>query len=201
MAEELRNLRVFAKRGGTIDEITTYLKDMEDAYESLYVFNQKLELLNPNSEKYRRFGPWIYEFGFPYLFDTTRSIQENRKLVLPEDRLIIEKVSIQSPGFWEFLGSLNPLLQIREYLNDRHRRRQDREWREETEKQKAILENQIIQQKLIEGNNPIIKDRIEILKELGYTQEEIRQLIWTNVSTPLMQLGKHQDNGLIENAE
>lgn len=201
MAEEQKNLRIFANRGGTVDEITTYLKDMEDAYESLYVFNQKLEILNPNSKKYRRLGPWIYELGFPYFFDTARSIQENRKLVLPEDKLIIEKVSIQSPGFWEFLGSLNPLLQIREYLNDRHRRRQDREWREETEKQKAILENQIIQQKLIEGNNSVIKDRIEILRELGHTQEEIRQLIWTNVSTPLMQLGKHQDNGLIENAE
>ena len=32
----------------------------------------------------------------------------------------------ESPGFWEFLGSLNPLEVIRRYLNDRHERAKDR---------------------------------------------------------------------------
>ncbi|WP_299526745.1 hypothetical protein [Winogradskyella sp.] len=43
--------------------------------------------------------------------------------------------------------------------------------------------------------------RIEILRELGFTDQEIRQVIWANLEEPLKQLGKHQDDGLIEGAE
>jgi len=44
-------------------------------------------------------------------------------IVLPSERLFFSKVNIQSPGFWEVMGSLNPLQQIREYLKDRHERK------------------------------------------------------------------------------
>jgi hypothetical protein len=53
--------------------------------------------------------------------------------VPPYARLVLEHVRIESPGFWEFVASLNPLQQIREYLNDRHRRRQDGEFRDASE--------------------------------------------------------------------
>ena len=61
----------------------------------------------------------------------------------PKDLLEIASISIHSPGFWEVLGGLNPLQQIREYLNDRHKRRQDREFREAAEKKKLEIENEL----------------------------------------------------------
>jgi len=61
----------------------------------------------------------------------------------PKDLLEIASFSIHSPGFWEVLGGLNPLQQIREYLNDRHKRRQDREFREAAEKKKLEIENEL----------------------------------------------------------
>ncbi len=50
------------------------------------------------------------------------------KIVLPADKLTISKVNIQSPGFWEFLGSANPLTCIREFIKDlTYRNRQEKE--------------------------------------------------------------------------
>jgi hypothetical protein len=98
------------------------------------------------------------------------------------------------------LGSLNPLQQIREYLNDRHKRRQDKEFREAAESEKLRLENELIQRQIWEKENAVLRDRILVLKEVGYSEQEIRQLIWAQVGKPLAVLGRHQDSGLIEGA-
>ena len=124
-------------RAGTIPEITNYLHDLETAYNSLYAFDKFLDILNPRSKNRRRF--YFYEFGYP--LTPNFKLDNSSDFILPENKLTITKINIQSPGFWEVLGSLNPLQQLREYLNDRHERRKDRQWREQTEKEKAVLEN------------------------------------------------------------
>lgn len=197
MAQENTRLRIKGLRGGTPDELIEYLSDLKNAYNSLYVFNTFLDNSNPFSKRRRRF--LFYEFGLPYLGNY--KLESAEELILPENRLVVDKIVIQSPGFWEVIGSLNPLQQIREYLNDRHKRQQDRNWRNETDKRKAELENELLQRQIFESDNKIMRERIEILRELGFGETEIRELIWTNMGEPLRQLGKHQDNGLIEGTE
>jgi hypothetical protein len=116
------------------------------------------------------------------------------QIVLPSDRLVISKVNIQSPGFWEFLGGLNPLQQIREYIKDRHERKKDDKYKSRQEEELGELE-------IEEKKNNIINQRIDMLKKAGYTKTEIRQLVTKMVITPLKQLNKHQDNGQIETIE
>jgi hypothetical protein len=116
--------------------------------------------------------------------------------ILPEDRLVVTRVRIESPGFWEVVASLNPLQQIREYLNDRHKRRQDKEFREAAEREKLLLENELIQRQIWERENPVLAERIKLLREIGFSDDEIRQLVWAKVGVPLAQLGRHQDTGL-----
>ena len=123
------------------------------------------------------------------------------EFILPDDRLNIGKIQLASPSFWKFLGSLNPLQQIREYLNDRHRHRQDRVYREKPEAEKLTLENKLIEQQIIEKKNSILRERIEIMKEVGLSNHEIRSLIWENADKPLINLARYQDTGLIESAE
>lgn len=113
------------------------------------------------------------------------------KVVLPGDRLYISKVNIQSPGFWEVLGSLNPLQQIREYIKDRHERNKDNNYRCRQEEEIGELE-------IKERRNRILNQRIETLKGLGYSDSEIRQLVMSMIVEPLNRLGRHQDNGQIE---
>lgn len=148
------------------------------------------------------FDPFMYEMFFEeYAFnrpkDTLPNLLELQskididKIVLPSDRLFISKVNIQSPGFWEVLGSLNPLQQIREYIKDRHERKKDDQYRSRQEEEIGELE-------IEERRNRIINQRIETLRGLGYNDAEIRQLVMAMVIEPLNRLGRHQDNGQIE---
>ncbi|RDK82776.1 hypothetical protein [Marinirhabdus gelatinilytica] len=116
------------------------------------------------------------------------------KLILPSDSLKINKVNIQSPGFWEFLGSLNPLQQIREYLKDRHERIKDKNYRSRQEEQIGELE-------ITEKQTRILNGRIETLKSLGFSDIEIRQMVNSLIQEPLNRLNKFQDNGQIETPE
>jgi hypothetical protein len=188
-------LQIFANRGGTIQEISGFLADLEAAYISLYQLDQYL----PFSE--RRLGTVLtpnvsFELLPPPLFKAVITPDA----VLPDRRLTVTRVQIESPGFWEVMGSLSPLQQLREYLNDRHRRRQDRDFREAAESERLRLDNELIQRQIWEKENAILRERILMWKEIGYTDEEIRQLVWALVGKPLAMLGRHQDSRLIEGA-
>ncbi len=193
-------VKILSSRGGSVNEVTRFLHDVEMVYNALYLFeNIYLERFNFQSKHFRRGYQYYYEFGVnvgPYAFDKL-----NENLILPQNRLLINSIRIESPGFWEFLGALNPLLQIREYLNDRHRRRQDREYREVSERERLVLENELIQRQILEKDNSIIRDRINIMRDLGYSNEDIQRIIWANIGMPLVELGKHQDTALIGEAE
>jgi hypothetical protein len=131
--------------------------------------------------------------NLPNLFELQSKI-DIEKIILPNDRLVISKVNIQSPGFWEFLGGLNPLQQIREYLNDRHERKKDKNYRSRQEEELGDLS-------IEEKRNNILNQRIDMLKKAGYTEIEIRQLVNAMIITPLNKLDSHQDNRQIETPE
>jgi hypothetical protein len=148
------------------------------------------------------FDPFMYEMFFEeYAFNRPKDNLPNLlelqskididKIILPSDRLIISKVNIQSPGFWEVLGSLNPLQQIGEYIKDRHERKKDEKYRSRQEEEIGELEIQ-------ERRDRIVNQRIETLRGLGYSDAEIRQFVTAMVIQPLNRLGNHQDNGQIE---
>ncbi|MFL1895199.1 hypothetical protein ACJRPK_05820 [Aquimarina sp. 2-A2] len=158
-----------------------------------------------NYRKDYPFDPFMYEMFFeefafkrtkdslPNLLELQQNIHIN-KIVLPSERLIISKVNIQSPGFWEVLGTFNPLQQIREYIKDRHERKKDNQYRSRQEEEIGELE-------IAERKNRILNQRIETLKSLGYSETQIRQFVVAMVIEPLNRLGKHQDNGQIEGTD
>ena len=230
MAEEKLRLRVKSERLGTISQVTELLIDFENLYNSLVVFDlfvesvrrierqdvenfeHELRRLEKNwlrFEKRMEFNPEL-RYLFRELFEdrllTRRTLvikdetykllkeTEITRLILPEDRLIITKVNIQSPGFWEFLGNLNPLQQIREYLKDCHERKKDNAYRNRQEEIKAEQE---IEEKEIE----IIQKKIEILKNLGYNEMQIRDIIAKLINDPIKKLNKHLASGQIEGIE
>ena len=226
MPLETTTFKLKAERLGTISEITSFLNDLESAYNSIYAFDfivlslpaqierslhtllQK-ERLTQEFLKTTRFEKLNYDFRqlydlmevfyfdgrrlSPPLSDLYVNLEPN-SLVPPAERLVLSKVNIQSPGFWEFFGSLNPLNQLREYLKDRHERRKDRDWREAQEKRKGDLD-------IMEKENTFLNAHIKTLKELGYSDIEIRQMLNKLVLQPLQTLDKYQDNGQIEGTD
>lgn len=199
MPEEPGKLTIVAARGGTISEISQFLTDLENAYLALYAFSHSW----PSRHLERRFPSkmWL-ELGYAFpLLGQPGLVPLQAESLPPSARLTLERVQIESPGFWEFLASVNPLRQIREFLNDRHRRRQDRDFREAAERERLELENELIRQQIADGENSILRERIAILRELGYSNNDIDRLIWSNIGVPLSHLGRHQDSELIRGAD
>lgn len=114
-------------------------------------------------------------------------------LVPGRDRLVLHSARFESPGFWEFLGALNPLEVIRQYLNDRHERRRDREYRDAAEARRLDLENCLLE-------NRVLRERIEIAKSLGATDSDLAPLLNELVYRPLRALNVAQDEGFIKSA-
>jgi hypothetical protein len=196
---EITTLRLYmTARTNLVTEITSFLGDLDSAYNRLYNFYSVTDYFDPVRLRRRR-SFVTSEWGFPPFQFAWGEISS--EFVLPEDRLKIGKIQIASPGFWEFLGSLDPLQQIREYLNDRHRRRQDLAYREKSEAERLALENKLIEQQIIEKKNANLRAYLEMMKEAGFSDHDIRRVIFENISEPLLNLAKYQDMGLIENAE
>lgn len=116
--------------------------------------------------------------------------QEGRQ---PTQDLVLYRGLFQSPGFWEVLGNLNPLKVICDYLQQRHERRKDDEYRNRAEEQRLALENAILQ-------NEVVQKRVTILREIGVPDEEIRAILTKHVASPLEQLGRGVDQKLIGKA-
>ena len=122
MASDKGILRLEVNRAGLVDEVLAFLNDLQSAYEHLYALNLKIDEAWQKHQTEESFT-YGYRKRRPPALPHTRNVRE---VVVPNDRLIIDKVVIESPGAWEFLASLNPLQQIREYLKDRHERKRIR---------------------------------------------------------------------------
>jgi len=224
MVTETTTIKIKSERLGSVQTVKQLLTDIENAYNSIYAFDFLVETLSSDRDRQLRllddhfhhlrkywkefsmrerypFDPFLYELFWdkylsrpqdrPINLLELQSKLDISKIVLPSDRLTITKINIQSPGFWEFLGSLNPLQQIREYIKDRHERKKDKKYRSRQEEELGDLS-------IEEKKNNILNQRIEILRKLGYSETEIRQLVLTMVVEPLNKIGKHQDNGQID---
>jgi hypothetical protein len=107
--------------------------------------------------------------------------------------LVFHGANFSSPGSWDFLGKLNPLEVLREFLNDVHRRRQDREYRENAERRKLELENYLLESK-------VIAERIQILLQIGLSDDELR-LLRRRLVPALVELEAAVDKRIIGSAE
>jgi hypothetical protein len=111
-----------------------------------------------------------------------------------QEQLVIGSIRLSSPGFLEFLGSLNPLECIRRYLQDRHERGKDARYRESAESIHMDLQNQLL-------TNKVIKERLAIARSVGLTDAEVAPMIQELFVRPLRKLEKHQETGLVTSVE
>src|SRR4051794_35010663 len=90
-------------------------------------------------------------------------------------RLRVARVVMRSPGFWEFLGALNPLQQLREYLNDRHERSKDRGYRNDNERERLAVELKLKEAELRRAELAVGLEEFRIASEI-LGAEEARNL-------------------------
>lgn len=203
MAREQGKLRVYGQGDVEVEWVSGYLIDLKHAYDSILVFESVIDGLERASSEFPFPGyPFYVYSGWPlgprravrHIRDWPPTKEEISSLVPHSEQIILSAVQLQSPGSWEFLGTLNPFEVIRKYLNDRHERKKDREYRNKAERERLILGNQLLK-------NEVIAGRLKILKEYGVTDRDIAPLLNELINKPLTALGRHQDKGVIEHAE
>jgi hypothetical protein len=190
---EQKRLRIHAHGSVEVELIAGCLIDLKYAYDSISVFVSEIDT----------FGRFEREFPFPQFWSARRAWRYVLEPATPErigsfvpraQQLVLRAVELNSPGFLEFIGSAAALEVLRRYLNDRHKRRQDREYREDAEKRRLHFEETALKLDLIERGLKIARDN-------GATDSDLAPLINELVYKPLSRLDEYQDKNLIEDAE
>lgn len=178
-------LRIHGDGDAYVGDVSGFLQALEYAYNSAYVFDSIIE----EAEDLYRTGnsPGLPIRNLLWMAWWPPTPEKVAAMVPEADRLRLIGVELHSPGFWDFLGKFIPLETIRLYLNDRHERQKDRQYRSRIEAEKLELEN--------------FKDKIDVLKQLGATDKDLALLKEQLLAKSLRQLNSYQDNGLILEGE
>ncbi len=129
----------------------------------------------------------------PNQFIRTRSLNDNFALHMDE-KLIVVEAKFNSPGFWAFIGKLNPLEVVRNLINDYREHKKDSEYRNSYEARRLELENSLLE-------NKVLKERIGMLKEIGLTPVELSRIRESLVGREATRLLSVVDEGIIRHAE
>lgn len=182
-------LRLKGQGGCTAEEMTELLLALNASYQAI----ARVELAAYEAVLAMR-SIEAYEPPFRYPLPTWMLAPRLPSDVSPAEHLIVHRVVLQSPGFWEFLGTLNPLEVLRKYLNDRHERRKDREYREGAERRQLEIENAL-------GELRVMREVAELERRYGRGSipPGIKQRIWAaEIKQPLEQLASFDERGLID---
>ena len=131
---EQAHLKIYGHGKVEIELVVSYLADLKYAYDGVSVFLSEVDTLR-RSARDLPFPP--YPFWNPRVGRYVREIPTPERVasfVPRAEQIVLDSVQLNSPGFWEFMGSLNPLEVLRKYLNDRHERRKDHDYRESAER-------------------------------------------------------------------
>ncbi|MDI7864520.1 hypothetical protein MRS76_21525 [Rhizobiaceae bacterium n13] len=181
-------LRLYGRGDEPVDEIVGLLNAINAAYEGLVRYEFLVTRLyiywRHYSSRYDAFDRVHPELYYSYPAND----------LPPGFRLSLKGVRLQSPGFWDFFGKLNPLEVLRNAINDAHERRKDRAYRESAEAKRLHLENIILENEALSG-------RIAVLRDLGMTEEEMAQIRTTLIHQPIERVLQFQNSRLIDSAD
>ncbi|MCI5218700.1 MAG: hypothetical protein D3914_05800 [Candidatus Electrothrix sp. LOE2] len=110
-----------------------------------------------------------------------------RDLTIPR----LKAAEFHSPGFWEIIGSLSPLKFISDILQQSHDRKKDNRYRNAAEATNLWLDNEL-------KANEVIKQRIEILKKAGVSDDELRKHFFKPILSSAITLIRVSQSGAID---
>ena len=157
-----------------LDEVCATLAALDGAYRAVdhyknLVRSAKLWAAEP------RFGLWVRE-GPPRKGTAFWTGLVTERF---DDELGLDLVSvvIESPGFWEFIGALNPLEQLRGYLVERHERMKDREYRNDAERRRLDAEASISEAAIRSAQVEVTLKEFEVAADMLGLEEARRRCV------------------------
>lgn len=187
MPEERARLRVGSYGHRPVFQVQVFLRAIEDSHDGLLTF---LNLLDRGAD-FHGSAPLDPRQALRLLQKSPheRPFGLVNQVVGPEEHLVVSAVAIASPGFWEFLGALNPLTFINDFLEGRHDRRKDRDYREDAERRRLDLENQLLETR-------VVQERLQLAQALGMHPREQVELLSRLAIEPLLELESVADRGM-----
>lgn len=173
-------LQIKGESGALLGDIAAFFADLEYVYGSIGYFFFITDLDNVLI-RYRPSRFWFYGGHFP-----------PKDLFVREADIRLYSANFNSPGIWEFLAKINPFEVIRLMINDYYERRSNQHLIP-YERRKRELENLILE-------NQVIRERVQILRDIGLEQPQIEAIIRDTVMRPASRLVAHQESGLIQTA-
>jgi hypothetical protein len=196
--KEMAILKVNANSLFEVNEVRLLFRDLNYFYNQVNFFLQ-------NSQS---------ELGVKNLVDVSDQISSygtsssvvyfyirNRVVPLRSERLRLYSAKFNSPGFWEFLGKLNPLEIIRLLLNDEHERKKDRSYRSYQEKRRLSYENDLREIEVHSKSLDIVGKQIELMRSAGASEDEIQNVMRQTFYRPLKAVSRHLDSEQISDSE
>ena len=107
--------------------------------------------------------------------------------------LLVYKVSMHSPLDLSFIGNLNPLEVIRNYLKDRHERKMDRAYKSPLEAEQLQLKNLLLRSQVESASIDNWERLLRIARENGATETQIQKLLDSRIAPALSRLGYTAD--------
>lgn len=175
-----------------VSEARELLTAIQHAYDGLEAFTTTAQELVDRANSWE---PWASYFPLPPaaregLYGSPFPLHDipAAQLVPADEVLILRSAQLQSPGFFEFLGGLNPLEVLRRYLNDRHQRKLDL-MREPERQRHDRLENDNLELRNERLAIENFREQLTIQREFGISTSEITQLYRRYVPESLRALG------------
>jgi formylglycine-generating enzyme required for sulfatase activity len=187
-------LRLYGTGKVFVEDVHKYLNALEHAYNCAYVLETITQQAEELANQYTNMPFPIPLRNLLWGSWWPPSPEKVAGLIPSEDRLKLKGVELNSPGFWDFMGKLNPLEVLRQYLNDRHKQRKDGQYRESAEARKLELENKLLELQ-------VVKQKLQLLKDMGASNQDLSLIRDQLLYRPLQGLNSSQDQGLILEAE
>ena len=187
-------LRIYGNGEVFVEDIYQYLRSLEEAYNSAYIFSKIVEEAQEIYNFYEGQKPPIPLINLLWINWWPPSGKKVKSFVPKSGQLKLVEVELHSPGYWDLLGKLNPLEVIREYLNDRHNRKKDRDYRNREEEERLKIEND-------KAKLELYRERLKLLRDMGATEEQLAVVIEKLLIEPLMRLDQYQDQKIIMGAD
>lgn len=208
MPEQRARLRVGSQGERRAAEVQQFLQAVEDAHDGMLAFLNLLDRearqaasRRPDPREVVQYlgGARTIEHGLGMANlprDEMSSERIRRSLVSTDEQIVVTRVSLASPGLWEFLGALNPLTAINTYLEGRHERRKDREYRESADRTRLNLENERrdLENQLLETQ--VVQERLQLAQALGIYPQEQQLLLQRLAIDPMLGLARVADSGM-----
>ena len=182
-------LRVDLLRNGPISEFSSFLTNLENAFNHLFAL--EVIVTEAKHEADANYGKKVRSL---------RSISKPEEIVFDLERLYLFRIRLTSPGWVDVFGKLNPLESLRQYLNDRHERKKDAAYRSKAEEDRLRLENEQLLYEIERIKTDVMKGKVQLLRDLGVSEHKIRQAITQHFLRPVEPLTQAQDAGFVGGA-